>query len=770
MPSAGDRTPSALSSTLSGRRIISRIASPFSSKSRSIGAFSIDVTDPHRQYSPGDVVVGSVRLRILKPCRVTHIVVSLHGYVQVFKNPGSPGEGFRANNSYIGTGRGKKSGEYFGNGFASLFEDEVVLCGDGRLAEGSYQFNFELQFPDKDLPSSIDFERGTISYMISATMTRPTTMSPTMVCDQKVYFVEKIDISPIYPPKPRTIMLESVSKRSRARHQARKLVDSSERRSRRAESSLHSDADRSSIATSLRTNPENPISPTRSEISFDSAGSSNGQSSQFDANRPSLVGSDDSKATAPGSHMGTKTITATVEPLTGGCLRGDNITIQVNVNHTKPIKSIYGVIATLYRQARVDMHPAIPLGPTEKGTESKYEDYYPKSITGLGGLSLSGAGSNHLFRKDLTQTMVPLYIDPGTLTAEVSPKVRVPDEAFPTISCVPGAMISFKYFVEVLVDIQGRLGSQDRTIAGLGLSNGRSTMNVPEGGEQPSTSFGSALVDTAPIRRDKGVLTCTFEIVVGTRDSARRKGKQRAEAAPEPEAEPQQGAPQQDQRVANGSATPAATAAHPTHSNGQHYDYWHDHTVPYDQHYWPEEYHDGYHQPIYDHTYDGQYHYAGHEPPPPAIPIPIMPDESQMSEKERIRQAEARLLPSAPPGVSTSSEDNIYDEATAPDLSDDVAGPVPREQDVSAMPRSASIAPAYEGPNDRPAISPSAIGNESHSSELEHEASAPSLEDMTGASNGDVTHTTQNHDSNAPSTIDSHADAAGSSDLPRYER
>lgn len=139
-----------------GRRILSRITSPFATKSRSITDFYIQPDDPHRQYSPGDLVTGSVRLRVLRPTRVTHVVVSLHGYAQVFKNPGSPGEGFRATPGYLGTGRGKKSAEYFGNGFASLFEDELVLCGDGRLAEGAYQFNFELEFPDTDLPSSID--------------------------------------------------------------------------------------------------------------------------------------------------------------------------------------------------------------------------------------------------------------------------------------------------------------------------------------------------------------------------------------------------------------------------------------------------------------------------------------------------------------------------------------------------------------------------------------------------------------------------------------
>jgi hypothetical protein len=153
MPSVADRSSAAASP---GRRILSRITSPFATKSRSITDFYIQPDDPHRQYSPGDLVTGSVRLRVLRPTRVTHVVVSLHGYAQVFKNPGSPGEGFRATPGYLGTGRGKKSAEYFGNGFASLFEDELVLCGDGRLAEGAYQFNFELEFPDTDLPSSID--------------------------------------------------------------------------------------------------------------------------------------------------------------------------------------------------------------------------------------------------------------------------------------------------------------------------------------------------------------------------------------------------------------------------------------------------------------------------------------------------------------------------------------------------------------------------------------------------------------------------------------
>jgi hypothetical protein len=105
------------------------------------------------------VISGSVILKVTKPLRITHLVVSLHGYAQVFKNPNTPGDAYKNYSNTVGSGKGKKAGSYFGNGFVSLFEDEVVLCGEGRLSEGVYHFNFELEFPTKGLPSSIDVGR-----------------------------------------------------------------------------------------------------------------------------------------------------------------------------------------------------------------------------------------------------------------------------------------------------------------------------------------------------------------------------------------------------------------------------------------------------------------------------------------------------------------------------------------------------------------------------------------------------------------------------------
>ena len=150
------RSPSATSNSHSGRSFVSKLTSPFTSKTRHFTDFAVEPDDPHRTYSPGDTVSGSVRLKVLKAFRVTHITLCLHGFVQVFRHPNQA----KNVNTFLHTGRGKRGGEYFGNGHASLFEDEIVLCGEGKLDEGIYQFNFELDFPNKRLPSSIDVSNG----------------------------------------------------------------------------------------------------------------------------------------------------------------------------------------------------------------------------------------------------------------------------------------------------------------------------------------------------------------------------------------------------------------------------------------------------------------------------------------------------------------------------------------------------------------------------------------------------------------------------------
>lgn len=136
------------------RSLLSKFTNRFGNRNRSITEFHIEPDSPWKTYSPGDIVKGSVILTVTKPIRITHLVVCLHGYAKVFKNAVPPGEEAE-DSGYLGPGRGRRGGEYLGNGFASLFEDEIVLCGDGRLKEGVYRFGFELCFPPYQLPSSI---------------------------------------------------------------------------------------------------------------------------------------------------------------------------------------------------------------------------------------------------------------------------------------------------------------------------------------------------------------------------------------------------------------------------------------------------------------------------------------------------------------------------------------------------------------------------------------------------------------------------------------
>ena len=146
----GSRSPSI------SRSFLARIASPFSVKTKNISDFHIRPVEPHRQYFPGDVVKGSVFLTVNKPVLISHIVICLYGYVKVYRNANAPGQGISKDSGFLGTGRGKRGTEYFGNGFASIFEDEIVLCGEGRLDTGVYDFKFELDFPSSGIPSSID--------------------------------------------------------------------------------------------------------------------------------------------------------------------------------------------------------------------------------------------------------------------------------------------------------------------------------------------------------------------------------------------------------------------------------------------------------------------------------------------------------------------------------------------------------------------------------------------------------------------------------------
>ena len=535
--------------------------------------------------------------------------------------------------------------------------------------------------------------------MLTSTLTRPTTMSPTTTCDVKVTLRDVIDVAPIAEPKPRVISLEPVSRRTRNKP-GRTRPDTATTESvppTPSGAEAPQLAPRSEPLNGTLEETINPRSPSPSETSFASQMSSSGASgTEYGIRSVNTVTDAGGFIAANGSRptVKGKTITATIDVLKGGFLSGDQIPIRVTVNHNKHVRSLKGIIVTLYRQARVDMHPALPVAPNSKGDKTKSEEYYPKSRTGLGGLSLSSAGSSHTFRKDLGQSFAPLFVDPRTLTADIKCSVRMPDDVFPTISNVPGAMISFKYYVEVVVDIQGKLTGLDRMVSNAGVVTVPTSTASTSGGlgrdEAASNTFstwGGSFVDTDGIRRERGIISSVFEVIVGTKDSERNGKRKQTQDLP------------------------------PNGHNGVHempYGSHSDFNAPggYDQYDYGYDEHGQYYG---DYGYDSAYYevpgyndrgpaegQSYHAPPAPAQ------QEEGLSEKERLRRAEALLLPSQPPGAAEgpSAPGSAIQHGIPP------SAPVLPEDDDFDQPylpeaSSSSSAPSHPPPPFRAATDPS---------------------------------------------------------------
>lgn len=140
----------------SSRSFFSRFALPIRSRStRNVVDFFIKPAEPHRKYNAGNQVRGAVVLAVVKPTRITHLTVALRGFVRVYKSPNAANEVLTTPDV---ASDGVSHFRFLGNGYASLFQDEQVLCADGKLDAGRYEFNFELEFPDPEngLPSSIE--------------------------------------------------------------------------------------------------------------------------------------------------------------------------------------------------------------------------------------------------------------------------------------------------------------------------------------------------------------------------------------------------------------------------------------------------------------------------------------------------------------------------------------------------------------------------------------------------------------------------------------
>ena len=463
-----------------------------------------------------------------------------------------------------------------------------------------------------------------------------------MVHERKIYLDELIDVAHIKPPKPDLITVTPMF--ARAKPKKHRKIESGDPKDPTGPSTAEPRENCSPSEVTVSQDGSSDHPPRR-----DSGTTSISSNTNPSLERPRIQHSSsnyEDALNAKGLKKG-KTITARVELLRGGYLAGDPIPIRIMVQHTKFVKSIPGVIVTLFRIGRIDRHPLLPIGTplsvraSEKGLDNLTQ-------VGISGLSLSAADKSHSFRMELGQSMAPMIVNPNTLQAEIRTAVRVPEGIFPTIVGVPGRLISFTYHVEVIMDVHGKLFATEGIIPRMNMTNPESAFTLEANlGNSGYGATGStqAFLNTAQLRRDKSIVHSTFDIVIGTKDSLRKTAKKQSDpwevgqkalgedsetSTPAPHAHDLEAAQttQQGPRVPQSSSQPNASGQFLPHQTPD---------LP-------------------------QSRPAVHD----AIPPP--PVEEPENEKERMRAMEERLLPSAPPVDYGSGSQTAPSAPTLEDL------------------------------------------------------------------------------------------------------
>ncbi|KAJ2905064.1 hypothetical protein MKZ38_006457 [Zalerion maritima] len=485
-------------------------------------------------YLSGSPVTGHIRFSVAKSISVTHLAIYLHGFVDVRGSSSNDLPDVQPSVAHDVSSRAGK--QHAKGGIVYLFERETILCNGGLLQPSNYLFKFNLQFPDDRshcLPSSLNFERGSITYLLTARLTLPdNTVHST---NHPLRFIQRVDVALMKPPKPLALYVEPWSKRRKKKsippppggastnavfdtvpEPVFDLVRSHEFDGliRRVDVSYDDASPVEHVAHIGHAKPRLPISDRRSEVSMSRKSSFSVASAAARSTRsldPSIWTSTLARVDSinGNGNEGSNTITGEFELRKGGWLPGETIPIYCHIQHVKHLQTPRGIFVTLYREGRIDTsRPA-----AGHGTASVVSD---DSWAALSSLSLSSNGSVSRFKKELCQNFTPVYLDSETLTADVVPKVKVPTEAFPTVEKLPGDVLSFIYYAEILLDLDGRMSSQ--------------LQNAAQKSGSRSNPFDSDKLDpwmynfwdTEHLRRIKGTVSITLPIVVGSIDSSKR--------------------------------------------------------------------------------------------------------------------------------------------------------------------------------------------------------------------------------------------------------
>lgn len=486
----------------------------------SIEEFYIILDEPHKSWLPGDEVSGQIILISKKNLSNISLTLSLVGYVKINASSHSKLRPVKHNlfNHTINI-----------FGFQEITPNNPDDFTNG-LYKGEHRFPFIVKLPNKRVFTSIDFGKGSIVYLLRGTIGNTVYNTPSSSSSQGsdsnsnanspsnifnktknlkllsntnytsekiIQLINPIDVSKLPPPKPKRLIIKDpryAKILSRTQSNA-STVNSLNTYS--TISSNNSDTTTNTINNNINNNNNNTNNSnnTNNDLSIN-------QNPVGDSNSSSIIPNNNTSISisTPGSDIQKpESIKVSLEIPQRGYLRGELIPIKLNIKHLKKLQDVNGIILTFVRVCRLN-----------NGPEGLFES----------------------FRKDLQQSIIPLFVDPNTYKSEINTSVRVPADAFPTIVGCP--LVSFQYFVEVLINLSGKSvvidGIENNPTSGsskisdelnpsrlyepttLDPSNFNINLNVTN----PINSERSGYINTDKYKRMKKFIQITTEIVIGT--------------------------------------------------------------------------------------------------------------------------------------------------------------------------------------------------------------------------------------------------------------
>ncbi|KAI5966310.1 RIM8 [Candida pseudojiufengensis] len=467
--SSSTNSSSSIINNNSSKNSSSNLVSNFKLDFNAVDEFYTQLDDPHKIWLPGDEVSGQIVLVSKKNLANIIITLSLIGFIKINASSHSKLRPLK-HTLFDHTIR------IYGNDNEEQQEGGDNSEFNNGLFKGEHVFPFIVKLPNKRVFTSIDFGKGSINYILKGSVGNSSSYINAPTSEKK--FIH----NPSYTSEKLINLINPMDVSSLPKPKPKRLILRDPRTNQQNNRKL--------IRTQSSTSTINTIN------TFGTFSSNNSDTSTDDRSSSQLNIDDLNNHNNHSHNKPPATIKVILNVPQRGYLRGESIPVKLSINHLKKVQDLNGIIITFVRVCRLDNGPD---------------------------------GVVESFRKDLQQVVLPLYVDPITFQSEIQSSLRVPADSFPTITGCP--LVSFQYFIEVLINLSGKSiivdpeaitdrhspdsQQQDQQHQITSIENFQFNFNSSLQHQKDRSNF----INTDRFKRSKKFLQLTSEIYIGTHRS-----------------------------------------------------------------------------------------------------------------------------------------------------------------------------------------------------------------------------------------------------------